>query len=63
MEGHEIKFNVYAETKVEADMASARIKAFINELAQEGIAVTANRLSEAVTKWKGNYFVKQFFKQ
>ena len=63
MQGYEVKFNVYAETQVEADMASARIKAFIGELAQDGIAVTANKLSEAVTRWKGNYFVKQFFKQ
>lgn len=63
MQGYEIKFNVYAESPVEAEMASARIKAFIGEMARDGIAVTANKLSEAVTKWKGSYFVKQYFKQ
>ena len=62
MQGFEVKFNVYAETQGEADLASEAIKAFISEMAQKGIAVTANKLTEAVRKWKGNYFVSNYFK-
>ena len=63
MQGFEVKFNVYAETKEEADFASNLIKGFITELAQKGIPVTAKRIAEAVNKWKGSYFVSSYFKQ
>ena len=62
MKGFEIRFNVYADSQEEADLASNVIKAFITEHAQKGIAVTANKLTEAVQKWKDNYFVTNFFK-
>lgn len=63
MQGFEIKFNVYAESQAEADIASAAVKQFISELAQKGVAVTAKRIAEAANKWKGNYFVTNYFKQ
>ena len=62
MQGYEVKFNVYADSQEEADRASAIIKQFITEQAQLGVAVTANRIAEAVEKWKGNYFVTNYFK-
>ena len=62
MQGFEVKFNVYANSQEEADRASAIIKHFITEQAQSGVAVTANRIAEAVEKWKGNYFVTNYFK-
>lgn len=62
MQGFEIKFNVYAETKEEADAASQTLKQFISKMAQNGIAVTANKLSDAVRKWQDNYFVINYFK-
>ena len=62
MQGYEVKFNVYASTQDEAEMASATIKNFISEMAQKGVAVTANKLTEAVRKWKDNYFVTNYFK-
>ena len=63
MQGFEVKFNVYAETKEEAELASSLIKGFITELAQKGIPVTAKKISEAVNKWKGNFIVTNYFKQ
>jgi len=62
MQGFEVKFNVYANSQEEADRASAIIKQFITEQAQKGVAVTATRIAEAVEKWKGNYFVTNYFK-
>lgn len=62
MKGFEIKFNIYAETQEEADTATQVIKAFISEMASRGIAVTAKKLSSAVTKWKDNVFVVNYFK-
>lgn len=62
MTGYEIKFNVYAETQEEADLASETVKGFISEMAQKGIAVTANKITDAVRKWKDNYFVNNYFK-
>ena len=62
MGGYEVRFNVYAESQAEADAASAAIKAFISAKARQGVAVTAVRLTEAVEKWKDNYFVTNYFK-
>ena len=62
MQGYEIKFNVYAESQQEADFASTIIKQFITEQAQKGIAVTANRIAEAVEKWKNSFLVTNYFK-
>ena len=61
MQGFEVKFNVYANSREEADAATAAIKAFISEKAGQGIAVTAARLTEAVNRYKDNYFVTQYF--
>ena len=63
MGGYEVKFNVYADSQEEADFASALIKQFITEQANKGIAVTANRIAEAMNKWKDSYFVSNYFKQ
>ena len=62
MGGYEIKFNVYANSQEEADRASEAIKAFISEKARMGVAVTADRLTSAISKYKDNYFVASFFK-
>ena len=62
MGGYEVRFNVYAESQAEADAASAAIKAFISAKARTGVAVTATKLTQAVEKWKDNYFVNQYFK-
>ena len=60
MEGYEIRFKVYAASQEEADQATAAIKAFIGENARRGIAVTARRITDAVTRWKDNVFVRNY---
>ena len=62
MGGYEIKFNVYANSQEEADVATEAIKAFIGAKAQQGIAVTADRITTAINKYKDNYFVTNYFK-
>jgi hypothetical protein len=62
MSGFEIKFNVYANSQEEADKATEAIKAFINAKALQGVAVTANKIADAVSRYKDNYFVTNFFK-
>lgn len=42
----------------EADAASKALQDFVNEHAAEGRAVTAQKLTECVPKWKDNLFVK-----
>lgn len=62
MSGFEVRFNVYANSQEEADLATAAIKAFIDAKAQQGVAVTADKITAAVNKYKDNYFVTSYFK-
>ena len=62
MGGYEIKFNVYANSQEEADRATEAIKAFISAKAAQGVAVTADRIAAAVSKYKDKYFVTSYFK-
>lgn len=58
MNGYEIKFNIYADSPDEAEAARLAIVSFINQHAQHGRAVTAQKITEAVSRWDKNPFVK-----
>lgn len=66
MKGFEIKFNIYANSKDEAERAQKAIIDFIDDNAKEGRAVSANKIAEIVPRWKQNALIKQqianFFK-
>lgn len=62
MQGYEIKFNVYAESQEEADLATGAIIKFIGDNASKGIPVTAKKIAEAITRWKDSFFVSNYFK-
>lgn len=62
MKGYKIEFFVYAESQEEADEACRTIKEFIDSNAREGRAVTAKKISDAVTRWSNNFFVKNYFR-
>lgn len=66
MKGFEIKFNIYANSKDEAERAQKAIIDFIDDNANEGRAVSANKIAEIVPRWKQNALIKQqianFFK-
>jgi len=58
MRGYEVKFNIYANSQQEADMATKAIKEFITEHARSGRAVTASKVAAAISKWKDNVLVR-----
>lgn len=63
MQGYKIEFNVYADTQEEADAATCALKSFISKKAQMGVAVTANKISEALARWQDSVWVTNFFKR
>ena len=62
MKGYEIRFNVFAESQEEADRAARAIRAFVDDKARLGIAVTANKILNAVQRWKDSYMVNTYLK-
>ena len=62
MEGFNVSFNIYAESKEDAFIAETAIKDFITAQAKQGRAVTAKKIAEAIKKYKDNYFVNAYFK-
>lgn len=61
MQGFEIKFNVYANDQNEADNARNAIVSFINSMAQQGHAVTGNKIVSAINRWGNNPLIKNYF--
>lgn len=58
MKGYPITFNIYAENEQEAEQARNAIVRFITAHAQEGRAVSAKKIEQAVTAYQNNPFVK-----
>lgn len=58
MKGYKIQFELYANSEQEAESARKAIVTFIGELANCGRAVTGQKLSEALPKWKDNVLVR-----
>lgn len=58
MKGIEIKFNIYAESEDDAELARKAIVSFISENANEGRAVSASKIAKAISMWKSNIFIK-----
>ena len=61
MQGFQVSFNVYAGSKEEADKASEAFRTFVTEQARQGRAVTARKITDAINKYKNNYFVNSYF--
>ena len=59
LHGYEIKFQVYADSPEEVEAARMSIVSFINQHAQQGRAVTARKITEAVSRWDKNPFVRR----
>ena len=58
MQGFEIKFNIYANNEQEAQEARNALVEFINQHARQGRAVCATKITEAVSRWDKNPFVR-----
>lgn len=61
MQGYKIQFNVYANSQDEADRASKTIADYVDRMARQGVAVTADKIAGAVEKWGENVMVRNFF--
>lgn len=53
-----ITIKIYAEDEQEAEQARHALGGFVDQLGQMGIAVTGNKISQAVPKWDKNPLVK-----
>lgn len=58
-----IQFNVYANNQDEADNASKVLADFVDTMAKQGVAVTAEKLTQAAQSWGNNTLVRNFFKK
>ena len=61
MKGFQVTFNVYANSKEEAEAASNALRTFVDDQAKQGRAVTAQKITDAINKYKNNYFVTSYF--
>ena len=62
MKGFEIRFNVYAETQEEADRATTSLRTFVDDKARAGIAVTADKITRAIERWKDSHILNNYLK-
>lgn len=57
-----IEFFVYCNKEQEANELSRALYEFVNAKREQGIAVKAAKLTEAINKFKDNYFVTNYLK-
>lgn len=58
MKPEKMEIYIYADSPEEVDACRKAIHAFIEENRQQGRAITARKLTEALSKWKSNAIVK-----
>ena len=65
LKGFPLSFNIYAESEKEVEDCKAAIIAFIGHHASQCRAVTAKKVTQAISNWDKNQIVKnriiQFF--
>ena len=57
-----ITFYAYCESEAEAKELEKALYDFVDSKRQQGVAVRAVKLTEALTKYKDNFFVTQFLR-
>ena len=62
MQPIEIKFYVYGESEAEAKELEKALYDFVEAKRQQGVAVRAAKITEALKKYKDNFFVTQFLR-
>lgn len=62
MQPYKIEFYAYADSETEAKTLEKALYDFVNSKREQGIAVRASKLTDALTKYKNNYFVNNFLK-
>lgn len=62
MQPYKIEFYAYCENEDEAKELSKALYDFVNHKREQGVAVRAKKLIEALTKYKDNFFVTNFLR-
>ncbi len=62
MQPYKIEIYVYAENADEAAKVQRSAINFVKEKYNRGILISADKLSNAIEKFKDNYIVNQYFK-
>jgi hypothetical protein len=60
---YNIYIKVYAESQAEADALQAEFLAFVRDKREQGVAVKASRVIDALQRFKNNIFVHNFLNQ
>lgn len=63
MTPYKIEFYAYCDDEAEAKELSQALYDFVNTKREQGVAVRAKKLTEALSKFKDNYFVTNFLKK
>ncbi len=58
-----ITFYVYAEDNSEAERLQRELYEFVNKKYEEGVLITADKLREAISRFKDNVLVNNFLKK
>lgn len=58
----QIKFYAYCENEAEAKELEKALYEFVEAKRQQGVAVRAAKLTEALNRYKDNYFVTNFLR-
>ena len=59
MNVYPITIKIYANDEQEAQRAQQALGQFVNDMGAMGIAVTGDKVAEAVPKWNVNSFLRQ----
>ena len=62
MQPHKIEFYAYCENEDEAKELSNALYDFVNAKRTQGVAVRAKKITEAIAKYKDNFFVNNFLR-
>ena len=58
-----ITFYVYAEDNSEAERLQRELYEFVSKKYEEGVLITADKLREAISRFKDNVLVSNFLKK
>lgn len=62
MQPYKIEFYAYCNTEDEAETLSKALYDFVALKRSQGIAVTAEKMTKALTQFKDNFFVNNYLK-
>lgn len=62
MKPYKIEFYIYADSEAEAREVERAAHAFVSSNYQQGIIVSARKITDALNRFKDNFFVKTFLR-